>query len=212
MQAAVGLDQFQAYHLRPILRCTEAEVDAVIPSRVDVVPPLAVTIDSTRRMLRKAKWSTPFRDLVEYCMIKWLHDSQLQWVASFMQQVSAGVPLRAIVHGDAYALLAKTPHGPIVNVCLLLNFATMGKLVGVHVAYQYVPLPARAGALPCMQFVLHSSSSVADLLQVLHNCIWVSFFCRRRVCLVVDSVRHAYGLQCMTHRTVCYSCHASVRQ
>ena len=31
VQAAVGLDQFRARHLRPILRCTEAELCAVIP-------------------------------------------------------------------------------------------------------------------------------------------------------------------------------------
>ena len=44
------------------------------------MPPLAVTIYSTRRILRKARRSTPFRDLEEYCMIEWLHDDQLQWV------------------------------------------------------------------------------------------------------------------------------------
>ena len=47
--------------------------------------------------------------------------------------------------------------------------------------------------LRCTQFVLHASSSVADLLRVLHNYIWFSFFRRRCVCLVIDDVRHAYG-------------------
>ena len=37
VQAAVGLDQFLARHLRPILRCTEADPCAVIPWRVDVI-------------------------------------------------------------------------------------------------------------------------------------------------------------------------------
>ena len=68
-QAAVGLDQFQARHLRPILRGTEAELCAVIPWRIDVMPLFTVTIDSTRRILWKAQRSTPFRGLVEYCMV-----------------------------------------------------------------------------------------------------------------------------------------------
>ena len=80
VQATVGVDQFRARHLRPILRRTEAEVCAAIPWRVDVMPPLTVTIDSTRRILRKAQRSTLFRYLVEYCMVEWLHDHQLQWV------------------------------------------------------------------------------------------------------------------------------------
>ena len=164
VQAAVGLDQFRAPHLRPILCCTKAELCAVIPWQVDVMPPLAVTIDTTRRILWKTRRSTPFRDLVEYCMIEWLHDDQLQWVVSFIQRVSAGVPLWAIVHGDFYALPAKIPHGPIVNACPLLNFTTMWKLVGAHIADQYIPLLARTGVLPCIQFELHASSSVADLL------------------------------------------------
>ena len=63
VQAAIGPDQFRALHLCPILRCTGAELYAVIPGRVDVMAPLAVTIDSTRRILRKARRSTPFRVL-----------------------------------------------------------------------------------------------------------------------------------------------------
>ena len=189
VQVAVGLDQFQARHLCPILRCTEAELCAVIPWRVDVMPPLTVTIDSTKRILRQAGRSTPFRDLVGYFMIEWLHDDQPQWVVGFIQQVSAGVPLRAIVHGDLYALPTKIPHGPIVNARPLLNLTTIWKLVSAHIADQCIPLLARAGVLPCTQFALHASSSVADLLGVLHDDIWFSFFRQRRVCLVVDDVQ-----------------------
>ena len=179
VQAAGGLDPFRARHLHLILRCTEAELYAVIPWRVDVMPPLAVTIDSTRRILRKSRRSTPFLDLVEYCIIEWLHDDQLQWVVSFH-----GCPPRAIVHGDFYALLAKIPHGPIVNALLLLKFTTMWKLVGAHIADQYVPLLARRGVLPCTQFALHPSSSVADLLRVLQDYMWFRFFRHRLVSLV----------------------------
>ena len=108
------------------------------------------------------------------------------------QSVSSGVPLRALVHSDFYALPAKVPHGPIANARLLLNFTTIWKLVGAHIAHQYVPLLARAGVLPCTQFALHPSSSVVGLLRVLHDYIWFRSFRRQRVCLVVDDVRHAY--------------------
>ena len=108
-------------------------------------------------------------------MIEWLHDDQLQRVESFIQRVSAGVPLRAIFHGEFYALPAKMPHGPIVNARPLLNFTTMWKLVGAHIADQDVPLLARAGLLPCTQFAFHASSSLADLLQVLHDYIRFNF-------------------------------------
>ena len=178
VQAAVGLDQFRAWHLRPILRCTEDELYVVIPWRVDVMPPLTVTVDSTRRIWQKARRSTPFRDLVEYCMIEWLHDDQLQRVVGFIQQVSTGVPLRAIVHGDFYALPAKIPHGPIVNARPLLNFTTMWKLVGAHIVDQCVPLLARARVLQCTQVALHASSNVADILRVLHDYMWFGFFHR----------------------------------
>ena len=90
-------------------------------------------------------------------------------MVEFLQGVSAGVLLQALVHGDFYALPAKVPHGPIVNARPLLNFTTMWKLVGAHIAHQYVPLLARAGVLPCTQFALHASSSVADLLCVPHD-------------------------------------------
>ena len=69
-------------------------------------------------------------------------------MVEFLQSVSAGVPLRALVHGDFYALPAKVPHGPIANARPLLNFATTWKLVRAHIAHQYVPLLARAGVLP----------------------------------------------------------------
>ena len=167
----MGLDQFWARQLHPILRCTEAELCAVILWRVGVMLPLTVTIDSTRHIPQKARHSTPFRDLVQYCTVEWLHDDQLQLVGGFIQQVATGVPLRAIVHGGFYVLPAKIPHGPIVNASPLLNCTTMWKLVGAHIADQYVPLVAFAGVLPCTQLALHASSSVADLLRVLHDYI-----------------------------------------
>ena len=74
----------------------------------------------------------------------------------------------------------------------LLNFTTMWKLVRAHIAHQYVPLLARVGVLPCTQFGLHASSSVGDLLRVLHDHVWFRFFRPKRVCLVVDDVRQAY--------------------
>ena len=126
-------------------------------------------------------------------MVEWLRDDELQWVFEFIQCVATGVPLRAIVHGGFYALLAKIPHGPILNARPLLNSTPMWKLVGAHIASQYVPLQARAGVLPCTQCALHASSTVVDLLRVLHDYVWFRFFRRKRVCPVVDDVRHAYG-------------------
>ena len=126
-------------------------------------------------------------------MIEWLREEELQWVVGFLRSVSTRVPLRALVHGDFYALPAKVPHGPIVNARPLLNFTTMWRLVGAHIASQYVLLLAQAGVLPCTQFALHASSSVVDLLCVLHDYVWFRFLRRKRVCLVVDDVCHAYG-------------------
>ena len=73
------------------------------------MPSLVVTIDSVKTVLRKARKSTSFRDPIEYCMIEWLRDMELQWVVEFLQNLSTGVPLRALVHGGFYALLAKVP-------------------------------------------------------------------------------------------------------
>ena len=67
------------------------------------MPSLVVTIDFVKAVLRKAWKSTPFRDLIECCMIEWLRDEELQWVVEFLQSVSTGVPLRALVHGDFHA-------------------------------------------------------------------------------------------------------------
>ena len=66
VQAAVGLDQFRARHLRPVLRCTQEKLCAMVPWSV------GVTVDSVKTVLRKARKSTPFHDLIEYCMIEWL--------------------------------------------------------------------------------------------------------------------------------------------
>ena len=46
-------------------------------------------------------------------------------MVGFIQHVATRVPLRAIVHGDFYALPAKIPHGPIVSARPMLNFTTM---------------------------------------------------------------------------------------
>ena len=110
------------------------------------MPSLVVTIDSVRVVLRKARKSTPLRGLVEYCMIERLREEELQWVVEFLQSVSAGVPLRALIHGAFYALPAKMPHGPIVNAPPLLNFTTMWKLVGAHIAS---PGPPGTRGGPC---------------------------------------------------------------
>ena len=114
----------------------------------------------------------------------------------------AGVPLATVVHGDFYALPAKAPHGPIVNARPLLNFTTMWKLIGAHIASQYVPLLSATGVIPCTQLALHASSSVVNLLRVLHDYVWFKFFRRQRVCLVVDDVRHAYGS--VVHATLAF--------
>ena len=78
-------------------------------------------------------------------MSEWLHNDQLQSVVGFIQEVSIGVQLRAIVHGDFFALPVKIPHGPIVNADPLLNFTTKWKFVGTHIANEYVPILAYAG-------------------------------------------------------------------
>ena len=67
-------------------------------------------------------------------MLERLHNAQLQWVVKFIRNVATGVPLDVLVHGDFYALPAKTPHGPIAKAQPLLNFTTMWKLIGAHIA------------------------------------------------------------------------------
>ena len=104
------------------------------------MPSLVVTIDSVWVVLQKARKSTPFDDLIEYCTIEWLRKEELQWVVEFLQSVSTGVPLRARVHGDVYALPAQVPHGHIVNARPLLDFTTMWaspnlKMLCLHAAH-----------------------------------------------------------------------------
>ena len=48
-------------------------------------------------------------------MLEWLHYAQLQWVVGFIRNVAHVAPLDIPVHGNFYALLSKTLHGPIVN-------------------------------------------------------------------------------------------------
>ena len=77
VQAAVGLDQFQARDLHPILSCTPAQLCAVVLWNNVIMPRLAVTGDSVRVILRKSRKSTPFRDHIEYGMVLFMR-SQLQ--------------------------------------------------------------------------------------------------------------------------------------
>ena len=161
---------------------------------------LVVTIDSARVVLRNARKFTPFHDPVKYCMTEWSREEDLKWVVEFLQSASTGLPLRGLLHGDCYALPPKVLHGPIGNARPLLNFTTMWKLVGVHIASQYVPLLARAWILPCTQLALHASSTIVDLLHVPHDYVSFRLLRRKRVCLVVDDIRHAYG--CVVHDTL----------
>ena len=51
------------------------------------MPSLVDTLDCVIVVLLKARRSTPYRDLVEYWMIQWLHEEELQWVVQLMQSV-----------------------------------------------------------------------------------------------------------------------------
>ena len=113
VQAAVGLDPFRARHLRPILRCTGEELCAIVPWRVAIMPSLVVTINCVRVVLRQARKSTPFRNLIEYCMIEWLREDELQLVVGFLQSVSTGVPLRGPFMGTSMLYLPKCHAGPL---------------------------------------------------------------------------------------------------
>ena len=109
-------------------------------------------------------------------MLEWLQEAQLQWLVDFVCNAATGVPVDVLVHGDFCALPAKTTHGPMGNSRPFLNFTTTWKLIGAHIADQYVWLVAQAGPLPFTQLALHASSSVADLLRDLHAFKWFRCF------------------------------------
>ena len=106
IQSAVGLDQFKA---TLVLCCTVSDHYLIIPWAMPMMPPLLVTVDSTRHILRKAKRTTPYKDLIEYCMLEFLAGDQLQWVVDFFQDIARNRPLSVLVHGDFYALPSKVP-------------------------------------------------------------------------------------------------------
>ena len=148
VQVAVGLDKIRAGHLRCILYCTEAKLYAIIPWRVDVMPPLTVALDSTSRILPKAQRSTPFRYLVEYCTIEWQHDGQQQSVVGSIHRVSARVPLRAIVHGTFLCFAGQDSTWTHCQCACTVKFYHHVD-VGWHPHItQYVPCMARAGVSP----------------------------------------------------------------
>ena len=114
-------------------------------------------------------------------------------VAGFIRNVADGGLLDVRVHGDVCTLLDKTPHGPVANARPRRNFMILCKFIAAHIADQYVPLLARSRVLPCTQFTLHASSCVADLLRAPHDCIWFGCHKWRRIFMVVEDARHAYG-------------------
>ena len=83
---------------------------------------LASIFDICKACVAQSSVILPFWGLVEYCMLEWLQDEQLQWVVDFVQDIPRGKPLDVVVQGDFYALPNKVPHGPIVNSRPLLNF------------------------------------------------------------------------------------------
>ena len=144
---------------------------------------LLVTIDSVKIVLRKARKSTPFCNVIEYCMIQWLRDEEVQWPAKFLRSVSTRVPLRAFVHGDFYTLPAKVPHGPIVNARHLLNFTTMRKLVRAHIAASTCPSwlgpecchapSSRCMLLPAWRICFVCCMTIFDSISFAENvCVW----------------------------------------
>ena len=189
----MGLQEFWVRHLRPTLRCAIVDLCIVIPWRLDVIPPLRVTLESPPHILRKGMESTPYRVSVEYCNVEWLQDTRLKLVVNFIRNVAPGVPLDVVVHGAFHALLAKTPHWPIPNAQHVLYLTTMGKLIGAHIANKFVTLLARTTVICCMQFMVHASSFVADSLLVLHDFIWFQCLRGQCICMVVDVVRQGYG-------------------
>ena len=78
------------------------------------MPSLVVTIDFVEVVLRKARKSTPFRHLVECCMIEWLREEELQWVVDFLQSVSAGVRYGPSIMETSTLYLPKCHTGPLL--------------------------------------------------------------------------------------------------
>ena len=60
-------------------------------------PPLQVVRDYTQSILPTSKKTTPHRDLIEYCMIEWLHDARLQRGVDPLRNVALGVRVDILV-------------------------------------------------------------------------------------------------------------------
>ena len=64
----------------------------------------------------------------------------------------------------------------------------------------YLPLLCQRGVIPQTQFARAFKSSTVDLLRVPNDHIWFRWQSSKLAIIVVDDIRHAYGL--VVHQTL----------
>ena len=74
---AVGVDQFRQRHLAPPMHLTPQQVHSWLRWAPAVIPPLVLTVPHVRKVLWKANYTSPFRDLIEYFHVGLLEDPYL---------------------------------------------------------------------------------------------------------------------------------------
>jgi len=73
---AVAVDQFRQRHLAPPLNMTAEEVRQVLQWTPVPFPKLVVTSRKLKRVIQRARYTSPYRDLIEYCHVGMLSEEQ----------------------------------------------------------------------------------------------------------------------------------------
>ena len=144
--------------------------------------------------------TSPYRDLIEYVLLRRLSDDNLQPLLTFYNVVLLGARVPALHHGDFALLPKKAPHGIVGNGRPLGNLSVLWKILSMHLASTLQAFLCARGRVSHAQFAMWPHTSVADVLRVVHDWFLFRWSGGRQAWLVWDDVIHAFGS--LAHATI----------
>ena len=113
----VILDQLRQRHLTPVGSLSQDYVSNLMawqPLRTPFIFPL-LTVALLRDLLHDTPHTSPYRDLIEYVLLRRLSADNLHPLLTFYNAALSGARVPALHHGDFALLPKKAPHGIVGN-------------------------------------------------------------------------------------------------
>ena len=202
LRAHVTLDQLCQRHLAPLSSLSVPYIRNMMgwAHLSDSFRFPLLTVPAIRLILDQTPHTTPFRDLVEYVLLRRLSDANLVVPVSFYNLLLQGARVPGMHHGDFTLLPKKQPNGIVGNGRPLSNLSVLWKVLSMHLAGHLQKFLCAQLRISREQFAMWERTSVVDVLRVVHDWLLSRWAQGLSAWLILDDVIHAFGS--LAHDTV----------